>query len=146
MFNIMLNLGPNHFYDCLVVEGFLASENLRAMDSNLWAFSTNLCPVAHVLPRKALITSSRVDLLNWNLALHCWLTLRGTTGSVMGKSQGMRRRCGPLCHQGSHLWEVPQCSAFRKSRLFWASILGLFLMGLRLVGLFIIFSALATRR
>lgn len=89
MFNIMLNLWPNHFHDCLVVEGFLASENLRAMDSNLWAFSTNLFPVSRVLPRKALITSFRVDLLNWNLALHCWLTLRGTTGSIMGKAQGM---------------------------------------------------------
>lgn len=119
MFNIMLNLWPNHFHDCLVVEGFLASENLRAVDSNLWAFSTNLFPVSHVLPRKALITSFRVDLLNWNLALHCWLTLRGTTGSIMGKAQGMCwEGCGPPCHQGSHLWEVPQGAAFRKSSLF----------------------------
>lgn len=54
--------------------------------------------------------------------------------------------CGPPCHRGlSHLWEVPQGFAFRKSSLFWANLLGLFLVGLRLMGLFIILSALAPK-
>lgn len=44
MFNIILNLWPNHFRVCLVVKGFWASENLRVEDSNLWVFQKNLFP------------------------------------------------------------------------------------------------------
>lgn len=54
MFNIILNLWPNHFHVSLVVEG-LENDNLRVEDFDLGAFSTNLFPVSHLLPGKALI-------------------------------------------------------------------------------------------
>ena len=70
MFNIILNLWPNHFHGCLIVEGFLASENWRAADSQFMGF---LCKPISCFPSSPRKGTNLPHLApNWNLTVHCW--------------------------------------------------------------------------
>lgn len=60
--------------------------------------------------------SFRIDLLNWNLALYCWFTLRGTIRRIIGTSPAHRLEwCGPPCHKGAHLWGTQWWNSSRLS-------------------------------
>lgn len=95
---------------------------------------TNLFPISHLLPGKALLYPTGIDLPNWNLAWHHWLLLRSTvkcshvelTTARIRKTGSTTSRGGSF--RGNPKVKLPKLSiqkiGFLLSKSLWTKALG----------------------